>query len=63
MSTLDLVDIAAEFVVLYSDREGVPMSYPLGNDGVVCVTFLRLSLRFRLSEEFMRRSMMHTLEI
>ena len=53
MSTLDLVDTTVEFVVLYYDCKRVPMSYPLGNDRVVRISFLRLSLPFRLSEEFM----------
>jgi hypothetical protein len=38
--------------VIYSDREGVPISFPLGNDGVALVTSLRLSLRFEMSEDF-----------
>jgi hypothetical protein len=40
-------------VVIYSDREGVPISFPLGIDGAALVTSLRLSLRFQMSEEFM----------
>jgi hypothetical protein len=31
----------------------VPISFPLGSDGLAGLTFLRLSLRFRLSEGFM----------
>ena len=40
-------------VVIYLDGVGVPISFPLGSDGVDHVTSLRLSLRFQLSEEFM----------
>jgi hypothetical protein len=39
--------------IINSDREGVPISFPLGNDGVAIVTSLRLSLRFQIREEFM----------
>jgi hypothetical protein len=41
------------FAVIYSEVDGVPISFPLGNDGVALVTSLRLSLRFQMSEEFM----------
>jgi hypothetical protein len=46
-------DTHLRLVVIYSDREGVPISFPLDNDGVAFVTSLRLSLRFQMSEEFM----------
>jgi hypothetical protein len=39
--------------VIYSEVGGVPISFPLGNDGVAHVTSLRLSLRFQMSEDFM----------
>jgi hypothetical protein len=41
------------FAVIYSEVDGIPISFPLGNDGVALVTSLRLSLRFQMSEEFM----------
>jgi hypothetical protein len=41
------------FVVIYSEVERVPISFPLGTDGVALVTFLRLSLKFQMSEDFM----------
>jgi hypothetical protein len=43
----------SRFVVIFADDDGVPISFPLGNDGLAHVTSLRLSLRFRLSEDFM----------
>jgi hypothetical protein len=46
-------DTYPRLVVLYSDREGVPLSFPLDNDGIAFVTSLRLRLRFQMSEEFM----------
>ena len=39
--------------VIYLDGVGVPISFPLGSDGVAHVTSLRLSLRFQSSEDFM----------
>jgi hypothetical protein len=53
MATLQLRDTLSKFVVIFADIEGVPVSFPIGNDGLALVTSLRLSLRFRLSEEFM----------
>jgi hypothetical protein len=41
------------YVVVHADGEGVPISFSLGNDGLVRVTSLRLSLRFGFSEDFM----------
>jgi hypothetical protein len=41
------------YVVIHADGGGVPLSVPLGNDGLARVTSLRLSLRFGLSEDFM----------
>jgi hypothetical protein len=41
------------FAVINSEVGRVPMSFPLGTDGVALVTSLRLSLRFHLSEDFM----------
>jgi hypothetical protein len=43
----------SRFVVISTNGDGVPVSFPLGNDELACVTSLRLSLRFRLSEDFM----------
>jgi hypothetical protein len=54
------------FAIICAKCDGVPISFPLGNDRHALVTSLRLSLRFRFSEEFMyidKGSMMHTLEI
>ena len=39
--------------IIYLNGVGVPISFPLGSDGVAHVTSLRLSLRFQLSEDFM----------
>jgi hypothetical protein len=46
-------DTHPRLAVINSDREGVPISFLLGNDGVAIVTSLRLSLRFQIREEFM----------
>ena len=46
-------DTHPRLVVIYSNSERVPISFPLGNDRVAHVTSLRLSLRFQMSEEIM----------
>jgi hypothetical protein len=46
-------DTHSRFAVIYSDVGGVPISFPLGNDGKAHVTSLRLGLRFHMSEDFM----------
>ena len=43
----------SSFAVISANGDGVPLSFPLGNDGLAHVTSLRLSLRFQLNEEFM----------
>jgi hypothetical protein len=43
----------SRFAIISIDGDGVPISFPLGNDGLARNTSLRLSLRFRLSEDFM----------
>ena len=42
----------SSFAVISADGDGVPLSFPLGNDGLAYVTSLRLNLRFWLSEDF-----------
>ena len=46
-------DTNPRLAVIYSNNDGVPISFPLGNDGVARVTSLRLSLRFQMSEDIM----------
>jgi hypothetical protein len=46
-------DTWLSFAVIYSEVGGVPISFPLGIDGVAHVTSLRLGLRFQMSEDFM----------
>jgi hypothetical protein len=46
-------DTHSRFAVIYCEVGGVPISFPLGIDGVAHVTSLRLSLRFQMSEDFM----------
>jgi hypothetical protein len=53
MAVHNTPDTHPRFVVIYSEVGGVPISFPLGNDGVAYVTSLRLSLRFQMSEDFM----------
>jgi hypothetical protein len=53
MATHNSHDTHSRFVVIYCEVGGVPISFPLGNNGVAHVTSLRLSLRFQMSEDFM----------
>jgi hypothetical protein len=53
MVPLNLGDAHSSFALICADGDGVPISFPLGNDGHAYVTSLRLSLRFSFNEEFM----------
>jgi hypothetical protein len=53
MAALNPSDKYSSYVVIHVDGQGVPLSFPLRNDGLVRVTSLRLSLRFAFSEDFM----------
>jgi hypothetical protein len=53
MASHNSPDTHSRFAVIYSEVGGVPISFPLGIDGLAHVTSLRLSLRFQMSEEFM----------
>jgi hypothetical protein len=52
MVPLNLADTHTRFAVIHAEGGGVPISVPLGNDGLALVTSLRLSLRFGLTEKF-----------
>jgi hypothetical protein len=52
MAPLNLADTHTRFAVIHAEGGGVPISIPLGNDGLILVTSLRLSLRFGLTEKF-----------
>ena len=53
MASPNPYEIHPRLVVIYLDDVEVPISFPLGSDGVAHVTSSRLSLRFQMSEEFM----------
>jgi hypothetical protein len=53
MAAKNPCDTHLRLAVVSSDGGGVPVSFPLGNDGVALVTSIRLSLRFQMSEDFM----------
>jgi hypothetical protein len=50
---LNLGNTYSRFTIIYIDGEGVPISFPLGNDRLALITSLKLNLRFWLSEDFM----------
>jgi hypothetical protein len=52
MASLSPCDTHNRLAVIYSDGKEVPISFPLGNNGLALVTSLRLSLRFHMSEDF-----------
>jgi hypothetical protein len=52
MASLNPRDAHSSFAVICADGDGVPISFPLGNDGHALITSLRLSPRFRFNEEF-----------
>jgi hypothetical protein len=52
MAPLNLDDTHTRFAVVHAEGGGVPISIPLGDDGLALVTSLRLSLRFGLTERF-----------
>jgi hypothetical protein len=53
MVPLNPGDALSSFAEICGDGDGVPISFPLGNDGHALVTSLRVSLRFRFTKEFM----------
>jgi hypothetical protein len=53
MAALNLGDTPSRLTIVCANDEGVPISFPLANDGFARVNSLRLSLRFRMSEDFM----------
>ena len=53
MSAQIPLDTNRRFTVIYCSSDGVPISFPLGSEGIAHVTSLRLSLRFQMSEEIM----------
>lgn len=52
MAPLNPSNIHSSYSVICVDGDGIPISFPLGNDKHAFVTSLRLNLRFHFSEEF-----------
>ena len=44
MNSVNLADHVSRFVVIREYGEGVPISFPLGSDGIAVITAIRLSL-------------------
>jgi hypothetical protein len=53
MAALNLGNTHFRFAVICVDGEGVPISFPLGNDGLALITSLIVSSRFWLNEDSM----------
>jgi hypothetical protein len=50
MASLNLIDHHTSFAVNQADGEGVPISFPLGTDGLVVVIAICLGLRFQFNK-------------
>jgi hypothetical protein len=49
MAALSVDDAHPSYVEIRVDGEGVPITFPVGSDGLALVTALWLSLRFQLN--------------
>jgi hypothetical protein len=49
MASISLPDYCTRFVTIRADGEGVPISFPIGNDGLANVSAMCLGLRFQLN--------------
>ena len=49
MASLNLVDCQSRFAIIGTDGEGVPISFPLGSDGLAVITTIWLNLQFQLN--------------
>jgi hypothetical protein len=49
MAFANLANLCENFVVIQADDEGVPISFPLGSDGLAVVSAIRLGLWFQLN--------------
>ena len=52
MASPNPCEIHPMLAIIYLEGVGIPISFPLGSDGVAHVTSLRLNLRFQMSEDF-----------
>ena len=61
---MNLTNCYSNFTVIYMNGEGIPISFPIGNNGLASITSLRLNLRFQLNmKSLMRRFLTLYLEI
>jgi hypothetical protein len=51
MASVKVGDQTSGFAVIRADGEGVPISFPLGSDGITVVTAICLSLRLQLNKD------------
>jgi hypothetical protein len=49
MASISLTNLCKSFAIIWADREGVPISFPIGNDGLASVSSIRLDLWFQLN--------------
>ena len=49
IASMNLDSLCISFVVIREYGEGIPISFPLGSDGLAFVSAIHLDLRFRLN--------------
>jgi hypothetical protein len=49
MASVNLADHLSSFVVIQADGEGIPISFPLGSDGIAVIIAIRLGLWLQLN--------------
>jgi hypothetical protein len=49
MASVNIGSFCMSFATIRADGDGVPISFPLGSDGLASVLAVRLGLRFQLS--------------
>jgi hypothetical protein len=49
MASANLANLCGSSAKILANNEGVPVSFPLGSDGLVVVSTIRLGLRFQLN--------------
>jgi hypothetical protein len=49
MASENIGPLCTSFATIRADGDGVPISFPLGNDGLALVSAVRLGLQFQLN--------------
>jgi hypothetical protein len=49
MASESIGPFCTSFATIWADGDGVPISFPLGSDGLASISVVRLGLRFQLN--------------